>query len=215
MEVFIIGTKERREKEIESMKKIILEAAIKIIKDEGYDNLTMRKIANAIDYTPTAIYSYYKDKAEIVFDISLQLRKRTVSEVKVDLEKNKELTVDVQLKSAFKVFIQCCAEYSEMASIIMKSGTKAIFGPNEESVSPDENGVLILNHYLKLGQQEMIFRKLDDNISWMLITALIGFSINSIESNLHLSKDWDNLVEVYAEMLINGIMNKNYEGRSI
>jgi len=207
--VFIIGTKERREKEKESMKSAILESAIKIIRDEGYDNLTMRKLADAIDYTPTAIYSYYKDKAEIVFDISVQLRKKTLSKIKADLEKNKELPVDEQLKSTFKVFILCCAEHSEMASTVMRSGTKAIFGANEESVSPEENGVLILNHYLTLGQEELIFRKLDDNISWMLITALIGFSINSIENNLHLSKDWDNLIDVYVEMLINGIMNKN------
>jgi len=204
--VFIIGIKERREKEKESMKSAILEAAIKIIKDEGYDNLTMRKIAEAIDYTPTTIYSYYKDKAEIVFDISLQVQKKTLSYVKADLEKNKELKVDEQLKSAFKVFIHCSAEYSEMVSIIMSSGTKAIFGPNEDIIPLEENGTFLLNHYLKLGQQEMIFRKLDNNISWMLITALIGFSINSIENNLHLSKEWDNLVEVYAEMLINGIM---------
>ena len=208
MEVFIIGTKERREKEIESMKNAILEAAIKIIIDEGYENLTMRKLADAIDYTPTAIYSYYKDKAEIVFDISLQLRKKTLSAIKADLEKNKEFPVDEQLKSTFRVFILCCAENSEVARVVMKSGTRAIFGPNEESVSPEENGVFILNHYLMLGQQESIFRKLDDNISWMLITALIGFSINSIENNLQSSKDWDNLVEVYTEMLINGIINK-------
>jgi len=207
MEVLFIGTKERREKEKESMKKNILEAAIKIIKDEGYDNLTMRKLADAIDYTPTAIYSYYKDKAEIVFDISLQLRKKTLSEIKVDLEKNKELAVDEKLKSTFKVFIQCCAEYSEMASVVMRSGTKAIFGPNKESVPPEENGVLILDHYLKLGQQDLTFRKLDDNISWMLITALIGFAINSIENSMHLSDDWNNMVEVYTEMLINGILN--------
>jgi len=205
--VFIIGTKERREKEKESMKNAILEAAIKIINDEGYDNLTMRKIANAIEYTPTAIYSYYKDKAEIVFDISLQVQKKTFSDVKADLEKNKDLKVDEQLKSAFKVFIQCSAENSEMERILMKSGTRAIFGSNEESVSPEDNGILVLNHYLILGQQEQIFRKLDDNISWMLITALIGFSINSIENNIHISKDWDNLVEIYTEMLINGIKN--------
>jgi len=205
--VFIIGSKERREKEKESMKNAILEAAIKIIKDEGYDNLTMRKLAEAIDYTPTAIYSYYKDKAEIIFDISLQIRKKTLSNVKADLEKNKELSVDEQLKSTFKVFIKCCAEHSDMASILMSSGTKAIFGSNEDSTSLEDNGVLFLNQYLVLGQQESIFRKLDDNISWMLITALIGFSINSIEHNLHLSKDWDNLVEVYAELLINGIKN--------
>ena len=205
--MFIIGSKERREKEKESMKNAILEAAIKIIKDEGYDNLTMRKLAEAIDYTPTAIYSYYKDKAEIIFDISLQIRKKTLSNVKADLEKNKELSVDEQLKSTFKVFIKCCAEHSDMASILMSSGTKAIFGSNEDSTSLEDNGVLFLNQYLVLGQQESIFRKLDDNISWMLITALIGFSINSIEHNLHLSKDWDNLVEVYAELLINGIKN--------
>jgi len=205
--VFIIGTKERREKEKENMKNAILEAAIKIIKDEGYDNLSMRKIANAIDYTPTAIYSYYKDKAEIVFDISLQIQKKTLSDVKVDLEKNKRLKVDEQLKSAFKVFIQCSAEYSEMVRIIMGSGTKAIFGPNEDPIPLEENGAYLLNQYLVFGQQESIFRKLDENISWMLITALIGFSINAIENNLHLSKDWDNLVEVYVEMLINGIRN--------
>lgn len=56
----------RREKEKEEMKELIISTAKEIIAKEGYDKLSIRKIANKIEYSPSIIYHYFKDKEEIV-----------------------------------------------------------------------------------------------------------------------------------------------------
>ena len=61
-----MGTVERRTREKARLRQEILDAARKIFLEEGYDALTMRRVAKAIEYSPTAIYLYFKDKAELV-----------------------------------------------------------------------------------------------------------------------------------------------------
>jgi len=49
------------------MREAILAAAMKLFLEESFEKTTMRNIARAIDYTPGALYSYFKDKDEILF----------------------------------------------------------------------------------------------------------------------------------------------------
>ena len=49
------------------MRDTILRAAIKLFAEESFEKVTMRRIAEAIDYTPGTLYWYFKDKDEIVF----------------------------------------------------------------------------------------------------------------------------------------------------
>jgi AcrR family transcriptional regulator len=44
----------------------ILDAARELFLKHGYENTSMRKIASKIEYSPTTIYIYFKDKAEIL-----------------------------------------------------------------------------------------------------------------------------------------------------
>ena len=57
---------ERREREIEEMKELILSTAAAIASSEGYDKVSVRKIANKIEYSPSIIYHYFADKDEII-----------------------------------------------------------------------------------------------------------------------------------------------------
>jgi AcrR family transcriptional regulator len=59
-------TENRRDREKEEMKELILSAATEIIAAEGVDNLSIRKIANKIEYSPSIVYHYFKDKNEIL-----------------------------------------------------------------------------------------------------------------------------------------------------
>jgi len=47
----------RREKGIEAMRKLIISTASEIIAEEGLDNLSIRKIAKKIEYSPSVIYN--------------------------------------------------------------------------------------------------------------------------------------------------------------
>lgn len=67
-----MGTRERREREKEALREEILDAARKLFVTEGYENVSMRKIAEKIEYSPTTIYLYFKDKGEILHQICEQ-----------------------------------------------------------------------------------------------------------------------------------------------
>lgn len=61
-----MGITERREREREEVRRKILDAARDLFATEGYANVTMRKIAEAIEYSPTAIYGHFEDKDDLV-----------------------------------------------------------------------------------------------------------------------------------------------------
>jgi len=61
-----LGTKERREREKEEIRQKILDAARELFVQEGYDAVSMRKIAEKIEYSPTAIYLHFKDKRSVL-----------------------------------------------------------------------------------------------------------------------------------------------------
>lgn len=62
--------KARRQKEKDALKKKILTVAKKIAVKDGWDGVTIRRIAAEIQYSLPVIYSHFKDKAEIIFLIS-------------------------------------------------------------------------------------------------------------------------------------------------
>jgi AcrR family transcriptional regulator len=61
-----VGTKERRRREREDTREKILHAARELFVERGFEDVTMRGIARAIDYTPTAIYHHFESKEDLV-----------------------------------------------------------------------------------------------------------------------------------------------------
>jgi len=194
----------RHEQDKEQMKQLILEAAIKITAEIGYEKLSMRKIADVIDYTPTTIYLYYKDKEQIVADIVMIIYQEVILNIQKVLYENEYLPVEAQLKLAFETFIETIVSKPEMGKVIISSGTKTMFNSLEDG--KEDHGIGLLQQLLTSAQQQGIFRQLDENIAWMLITALIGFSTHTLESKVYLQENWKQLVHLYTEMLIHGLL---------
>jgi len=61
-----LGVKERRAREKKHLRQEILDAASELFVKEGYENVSMRRIADKIEYSPTTIYLYFKDKTELL-----------------------------------------------------------------------------------------------------------------------------------------------------
>jgi AcrR family transcriptional regulator len=64
-----MGIVERKEKQKQDIKKMILDASVKLFVEDGFEHVTMRKIADLIEYSPTTVYLYFKDNNEIFFHI--------------------------------------------------------------------------------------------------------------------------------------------------
>lgn len=74
---------ERRSREKEALRQSILDAAVEILASEGFEGLSLRRIADRIDYAPSTIYLYFRDKYEIVATICAE----TLDGLRADLER--------------------------------------------------------------------------------------------------------------------------------
>jgi AcrR family transcriptional regulator len=61
-----VGVAERRERDREELRRKILDSARTLFARDGYESVTMRAIADAIEYSPTAIYHHFEDKNDLV-----------------------------------------------------------------------------------------------------------------------------------------------------
>jgi AcrR family transcriptional regulator len=67
-----MGVKERREREKSETRDKILDAARELFVTEGYEGVSMRRVAEKIEYSPTAIYVYFADKNELFHELCRQ-----------------------------------------------------------------------------------------------------------------------------------------------
>ncbi len=99
-----MGVQERREREKENLRETILDAASVLFAQEGYESVSMRKIADKIEYSPTTIYLYFKDKNDLLYQIceetfaQLGQQIREISEPETDLL--------VRLKKGLRAYIE-------------------------------------------------------------------------------------------------------------
>jgi AcrR family transcriptional regulator len=61
-----VGVAERRAREKEELRQEILVAARELFVKEGFANVSMRRIAEKIEYSPTTIYLYFEDKYDLL-----------------------------------------------------------------------------------------------------------------------------------------------------
>lgn len=65
-----MGIKERQDRERQAVRRAILNAARELFVTEGYRNVSIRKVAEKIEYSPAALYSYFASKDEIFFALA-------------------------------------------------------------------------------------------------------------------------------------------------
>lgn len=63
---------ERKNREKAEMRKLILEAAMELFVKEGYNGISIRKIAEKIEYSPGSIYTYFSDKDSIFYALHIE-----------------------------------------------------------------------------------------------------------------------------------------------
>jgi len=65
-----MGIKERQIRDRETVRRAILDAARELFVAEGFHNVSIRKIAERIEYSPAAIYGYFPSKDDIFFALA-------------------------------------------------------------------------------------------------------------------------------------------------
>ncbi len=99
-----MGIKERREKAKDNLRQEIFDAASELFAKEGIANVSMRKIAEKIEYSPTTIYLYFKDKTTLLH----QICEETFAKLAIEVTKIREETNDPLeiLRGGMKAYIE-------------------------------------------------------------------------------------------------------------
>jgi len=80
----------------------ILKAALHIAKEEGWEALSMRKIADAIDYTAPIIYEYFENKDALMYELTRTGYK--ILNEKLEEAKSQHSTPDKQLEAMWLAY---------------------------------------------------------------------------------------------------------------
>jgi AcrR family transcriptional regulator len=64
-----VGSAQRRARAKENLRRAILDAARELFATEEYEAVSLRRIAEKIEYSPAAIYLHFQDKQEILFHL--------------------------------------------------------------------------------------------------------------------------------------------------
>jgi len=64
------SVRDRREQQKAALRSELIAAAHQLVQEEGYEGLTIRKLAKRVGYAPMSVYSYFADKQEILFALA-------------------------------------------------------------------------------------------------------------------------------------------------
>lgn len=197
-----MGIKERRLLEREQIKKKIFDAASDIMITEGYEKLSIRKIADRIEYSPGVIYNYFKDKNEIIqLIITENIQRICDSMLSLRLQKMKPKAA---LELGLTKFATAMLENRLQYKAIMLSGMNLSRSSEDGS---ETNGLReLLINVLSTGKNSGVFEIQNEEITSMLLIASIFGLINTlVQEKLEDESMQAMLIERQVEILVRGI----------
>lgn len=77
---------ERKERHKESVRSSIMKTALKIAVKEGWQAVSMRKIAEIIEYSAPVIYGYFENKDKLLYELHLEGYRKLVQQLETTLD---------------------------------------------------------------------------------------------------------------------------------
>ncbi len=192
----------RREKEIEAMKELIISTAKEIIAEEGFDKLSIRKIAGKIEYSPSIIYHYFKDKDEILNNVMrsgyvkiVNAVSQTYTENLAPIEKLKKMMINY-IEEALKMSDEFLAAQINKSPQAIKHTSYLYRGASKEKTA-----LMILRKCLKEVHADM-----DDDQAELKAQVIVSSVIGMI-CKLIIEKDIDDnqrqrLIDCFIEDVV-------------
>jgi len=203
-----MSIKERKEREKDERRELILKAANEIVMLEGIDHLSIRKIASRIEYSPTIIYHYFKDKDDIISHLMNQGYKKITSALSSTLGRSVE--PDIRLRELTRNYIDTAlampAEYKSIhlsSSPAVLEHTSSLF----EGASSKNPALGILFQCLKdILKGKNIPDTSIELTAQVFISAIFGLIIKLIiEKNIDEGQR-EKLIEHFIKCSVDGIV---------
>jgi AcrR family transcriptional regulator len=201
-----MGVKERREREKLAVRKEILDAARELFIKEGYESVSMRKIADKIEYSPTTIYLYFDDKAQLVHSLC---EEAFVKLVKMFETLGGDLSDPVSaLKKCGRAYIEFGLKYPNDYKVTFMLNLRPDKSP-EEYLREDSMGMRAYG-YLRKIVEECVRRGKFPGADVETTTQTVWIVVHGVTSLLiaHPKFPWvdrEHLIDFTIEKIVNGL----------
>jgi AcrR family transcriptional regulator len=116
-----MGSKERILRQKDDTRRRILDAALDMIKCEGCDALSMRKLADNIEYTAPAIYEYFESKDALYVELARMGHLKLAAIVKI--AKDAHTGAAEQMEAMWLAYWNFAMTYKELYQLMFAVGT--------------------------------------------------------------------------------------------
>lgn len=208
-----MGTKERKLRELETRKKLILRTAKELFSEKGFSNLTLDDIATAIEFSKGTIYTHFNSKEEIYALILLNHLNVLLTHLKEATKACKDTASCI--RSCLNTYIKFYKKHREYFQLLffidLMSNQYKIPSDLLKEIQKQKIACLLeLQNVVKKGMELKEIRK--DHSFARIALVLWGMTngvIHLAESNQIKMDDLDQLINVGYEIVVYGLANKN------
>jgi AcrR family transcriptional regulator len=150
-----MGVKERRQRERTEIRERILDAALEVFATEGVEGVTMRALADAIEYTPPVIYAHFRDKDAIIEELCYR-QLRTLAQAFANF---RSLDPVERLRQIGYVYVDFAVKHpSHFRFLFLTAHSYKMDDDELAKDDPQENAYAFLKHTAKDGLAAGVFR---------------------------------------------------------
>ena len=199
-----MGTKERRAREKEQLRQQILVAARELFVNEGYENVSMRKIANRIEYSPTTIYLYFRNKADLLDSVCQETLLNLLNTLE-ELKRDKSDPVETLRKSG-QAYVKFGLKYPQdyKLTFVIRPQFQKDLGLEEGSV-----GEKVFNYLREMVSeciQQKRFRQMDVETTGQVLWSVVhGVTLLLIDFPDFPWTEKDKLIDTVIHTAIEGL----------
>ncbi len=200
-----MGAIERRERERAAFREQVLDAARKIVLREGFEALTMRKIAEAIEYAPGTIYLYFKSRD----DIAAELTQKGFEELVRAFAPAAGIADPVErLYRVGELYVQFGLAHSETYRLIfMERYSSAVFDVEKPNSAGEQALQFLISAFDELRDQGRLAAtatsaQLADTF-WSAMHGIVSLKLNC---EGYPQTPTDELVRTMGEVLLRGVL---------
>ena len=199
-----MGVTERRAREKEQLRRQILSAARELFVNEGYENASMRKIAEKIEYSPTIIYGYFNGKADLLDTVCQETLLNLLNTLEL-LKSDKSNPVE-NLRKSGKAYVEFGLQYPQdyKLTFVVRPQFQKGLGLQEGSV-----GEKVFNYLCAMVSEcvrQKTFRQVDVDITGQALwSAVHGVTLLLIDFPDFPWAAKDKLIDTVIHTMIEGL----------
>ena len=192
----------------EEIKANILNAARKVVAEEGFQGLSIRKITRLIDYSPGIVYHYFQDKEEIVEALVNEGYERILASI-ASVPRN-ETQPETEIKEIFTKYLKAALKAPEEYKTFLLSENPSILAKTSllsKGIMQRSRTLQALGEVIQRGVELGKFTPCDPELTAQIIwTSVFGLIIKIIiEGNIP-EEQIERLIEQEFKLLFNGLL---------